>query len=1324
MQYFQKYPEVFRVLLRNKYFYSFHAVDNGDVRGTVLEDIVAEEAIQNKGTFTLPLMADKEFFRKLLAVGNISCILENYHQFSGFFDKEAPVLLSEEESSQLIASIKNDIALQNSVLETLKSFVFDNPALLQFYLHSNSFILERTINYLNHHENLAHLYTDELYHEIKEYYALKYHLNLDKLDQLESTFGPTIIRFFDNDNLQRITCLEDKKFAKLIALFPKTEYSLSLLETAYDSLKQYAFSKENSDIISIFAHIKHSVQDGTEEYKTDLENLLSVMDEKFYKRFGKKYPNKVEFCKANPREFLEQLIKQIESQNPEEKGESLVTLHTITDYFIATKREQYREKYNMIEELKLPYEIDRKDFEKKVTDYLMQHDVIISYEFNISISSAVIAELVKGGMQPTLAQDVVNYYLKKDVSFSNDISVIQKNVRFAIPIMKRISLKHIEGVREEILISKFDQAELLKRNYYAPKSDIDPYQILTALRIDSLENNLLEDSPESEVIYQSLLHTMEKYKLHKLPSCFRTLLKSDSVLLSDDLTDVAGFISYYHQVYESEKKKLESQGKVADNIILSFTNVLINASVLSSASSVYNQFLGTEDTRLVKANPGPNYATEKTDREVRLKEAVEWTLKNFKKTEVTIPTFSEVVPFEDKQLRVVVGNFTHPSNITHGERTGACMRIGGIGESLFTFCLEDKNGFHIRFVDEKTGEYISRVSGFRNGNTVFLNELRHSCNTELYNDEEIIEACKKISSTMIEMSKDSTCPIENVFVARAYATENLPEINLGISNNKKGLKAFYSDIQTSGVLLATTEEPFARIELDKENAFMTGKAVLSINGLASEKEIKSGHNEIRFQVEPSKKYTLNIKATYDLDSNTILGSETENKIVDDILETKVIELVADYKLSLNNIKTYNDKGDTKYFGKSEPVKVSFESTNATNFEPIQVLVNGTTYNLTKVDNAYHFTINSHKTSGVKTAKIEKVILSNSKEIILTSDNEIKVTVLKDKPTVEQFGYKENLDGTITATFNVVDLEQTITNGKVVIINRGTTIKEQTLISNQNNISFVPRENESYTVKIIADYDLDMNVLEEDANEYKEVTLLEADITLGNRKFEVKDIIRTLLYRQTENGVEEVQNLKESDLANLDNYIIKVRTREMPAFYTTISGYRIEDNKLKLTLDYDNVVQYTNDNKQDKLEIVYGDMIDGTATNISLESLLREMELNPTGTFTLDRDYDASIIANNSSALVTSTFMGTLNGNGHKIYNLSKPLFDSIESATIENLTLQSPKLSGPNSRGTIASIATNSTIRNVHIKREINSLVVFFIFFTFLFNFFCLHFIY
>ena len=32
-------------------------------------------------------------------------------------------------------------------------------------------------------------------------------------------------------------------------------------------------------------------------------------------------------------------------------------------------------------------------------------------------------------------------------------------------------------------------------------------------------------------------------------------------------------------------------------------------------------------------------------------------------------------------------------NLTYGERTGACMRIGGAGKSLYNFCLKDENGF-------------------------------------------------------------------------------------------------------------------------------------------------------------------------------------------------------------------------------------------------------------------------------------------------------------------------------------------------------------------------------------------------------------------------------------------------------------------------------------------------------------------------------------------------------------------------------------------------------------------------------------------------------
>ncbi len=519
-------------------------------------------------------------------------------------------------------------------------------------------------------------------------------------------------------------------------------------------------------------------------------------------------------------------------------------------------------------------------------------------------------------------------------------------------------------------------------------------------------------------------------------------------------------------------------------------------------------------------------------------------------------------------------------------------------------------------------------------------------------------------------------------------------INVDILKDKPTIENFIQEdnIQQNEVLLKFDV-------LDVDNSFISGKAILTYNGTSMEKEIHNGHNELTFQVESAKKYTLEIKATYDLDSNALQGKPVEdNRITDEVIATREIQLITDYQLNVTNIKTYNEKGETKYFGKAEPIQIRFESSNVTNFEPIKAVVNGTEYALTKKDNAYHLTINSHRTSGVKTARIEKITLSNAKELTVSSNNEIKVTVLKDKPTVEEFGYKENMDATISATFKVIDEEETITGGKVVVLKNGSTVKEQALEKNQNTIVFQPEEEQNYIVKVIADYDLDMNVLEEDANEYKNVTLLEADIALGTRKFEMKDIIRTSIYKQTEDGIVEVSDLRESDLANLDNYIAKVYLKQMPTFYTKITGYRIENNELKLTLAYDDVVQYTKDNKQDKLEIVYGTMDNDVAENITLEGLIREMEANPTGTFTLTRDYDASIITKNSNTLISTSFMGTLNGNGHKIYNLTKPLFDTIESATIENLILESPKLVGANSRGTIANTAVNSTIRNVHVK--------------------------
>ena len=127
--------------------------------------------------------------------------------------------------------------------------------------------------------------------------------------------------------------------------------------------------------------------------------------------------------------------------------------------------------------------------------------------------------------------------------------------------------------------------------------------------------------------------------------------------------------------------------------------------------------------------------------------------------------------------------------------------------------------------------------------------------------------------------------------------------------------------------------------LDKDNSFISGKAILTCNDEVIEKNVVKGYNELTFKVNSQKSYNFEIQATYDLDSNTLASKPIEdNKVIDEVIDTRNIELITDYELNIGNIKTYSDKGETKYFDKSEPIHISFESTNVTNFEPEKVVI--------------------------------------------------------------------------------------------------------------------------------------------------------------------------------------------------------------------------------------------------------------------------------------------------------------------------------------------------------------------------------------------------
>lgn len=493
----------------------------------------------------------------------------------------------------------------------------------------------------------------------------------------------------------------------------------------------------------------------------------------------------------------------------------------------------------------------------------------------------------------------------------------------------------------------------------------------------------------------------------------------------------------------------------------------------------------------------------------------------------------------------------------------------------------------------------------------------------------------------------------------------------------------------------------ARI-VDPDGAFISGIATLVRN--SDGKEVASGSfdaSNVTFtinNIELEKEYTLVAKMTYDRDSQ--IGGD--NYFENEVFRERPIQLIADYQLELNNIKTYYGDKETRYFERGQEATLTFNSTNKTAFYPVKAVINGNEYTLEKQGDLYKATIPVVSKFGPQTVTIQKIILSNTKALDMTSNNTIDVGILKLRPTISDFGFDEGENNTINVTFNVNDTENTITGGKVIVIDEnGEKVAEEPFSDDTKGISFTKNACEEYEIKVIADYDLDTNLITQGDNEYPDQELLSETINISqNRLFEIKDITSVTLYGKLDDGnVAEISRVTEQDLTDLSKYIVKVQTKGMPTLYSNIESIEIdEENKLNFILDYKDVIQYEDGKKHSKLKVEYAEMIDGVAENKSLESLFEEIAANPSGTFELTQDYDASNLKSGGSTLIEVAFSGTLNGNGHTIRNLKKTLFNTlVDNANITNLVLENVELIGA-SKGPIANTAENTTISNVHVK--------------------------
>ena len=132
------------------------------------------------------------------------------------------------------------------------------------------------------------------------------------------------------------------------------------------------------------------------------------------------------------------------------------------------------------------------------------------------------------------------------------------------------------------------------------------------------------------------------------------------------------------------------------------------------------------------------------------------------------------------------------SLLTSGTDTDSCFRINGTDNDFLHYCALDKNGIVIKITD-KHDNFIGRAAGFRNGNCIFLNQLRTIYDKKdnklvnIHEKNDIIKAFyKACSELVIESSKndDEEIKIDFVFINASYILRDEQDLVNGIIATK------------------------------------------------------------------------------------------------------------------------------------------------------------------------------------------------------------------------------------------------------------------------------------------------------------------------------------------------------------------------------------------------------------------------------------------------------------------------------------------------------------------------------------------------------------
>ena len=211
-----------------------------------------------------------------------------------------------------------------------------------------------------------------------------------------------------------------------------------------------------------------------------------------------------------------------------------------------------------------------------------------------------------------------------------------------------------------------------------------------------------------------------------------------------------------------------------------------------------------------------------------------------------------------------------------------------------------------------------------------------------------------------------------------------------------------------------------------------------------------------------------------------------------------------------------------------------------------------------------------------------------------------------------------------------------------------------------------------------------------------------------KTLELRNVSDLELYSQT-NGTYKQHVSLDGVPSNPDTYFVKVKSSSFKDVYLPVASITAE------TKDGQPVYKITakDEKLQQELENKYVDNFtfylakkatEETTTFTSFSNLVKAINKNLSGTYHLAASLNANEVelGPDERSYIKGTFTGQLigekDGKQYAIYNLKKPLFETLSSATVEKLSLKNVSISGKDDIGALSYEAQNGTkIQQVHV---------------------------